>query len=332
MTSLYHISPPYSTLIIIGCAFLMDIILGDPAYRLHPVRLIGKLIDFFYKLLKDIKISKRFLGTIIVISVLAISQLCYIIMCYGLGLFGILLDIFLCYSFIAFRDLFDHIQPVVDSLNKGDIEKARLYLSRTVGRDTKRLDRDGIIRASIETVAEGFVDGFLSPIFWFFIGAFMGLPLVFMLSYKVINTLDSMLGYKSPELMDIGFASARLDDFMNLVPARISLIMLFVGAVLLRLNARKALYIALRDRLKHSSPNSAHPEAFVAGALRIRLGGPTYYPYGLVEKPWIGDDERCPAPSDITEAMRLIKVSAFISILLFSLVFYIMSYHVYNYG
>jgi len=301
----------------------MDLILGDPVYRLHPVRIIGKCIDFLYKLLKDIHISKRFLGIIIVVSVLFISHLHYILIRHMLGPFNIIFDIFLCYSFIALRDLSDHIRPIVNSLDKGDIKKAREHLSKVVGRDTKKLDKNGIIMASVETVAEGFVDGFLSPVFWFFTGAFFGLPIAFMLSYRVINTLDSMLGYKSPDLIDIGFASAKIDDLMNFIPARISLLILFIGAGLLKFNAREALHIALRDRLKHSSPNSAHPEAFVAGAIGIRLGGPVYYPHGLVKRPWIGNNEKEPEISDIIKAVKLIKVSALISILLFSFIFFL---------
>ena len=312
----YHPFPQINPFFILGTAFLMDLIIGDPVYKLHPVRLIGKLIDYLYKLLKDITINKRFLGTILAMSVLLNSLLFYMLISYILGPFRLLFDIFLCYSLMAFKDLFDHIQPVIIALDKGDMEGAKKYLSRVVARDTKRLDRDGIIRASLETLAEGFVDGFLSPTFWFFVGALFGLPIVFMLLCKIINTLDSMLGYKSPEFMDIGFASAKLDDAINFFPARISLFILTVGAILSGFNVKRALYIAIKDRLNHSSPNSAHPEAFVAGALGIRLGGPTHYLYGVVEKPWIGDNEKDPDSSDVIKGMRLIKVSGLISVLL----------------
>ncbi len=308
---------------ILNIAFVLDIILGDPEYKLHPVRLIGKIISFFYKSLKTAHINKRFLGIIIVIVVLLCTILFYILTIYILGNYRIIFDIFLCYSFLALKDLYDHIKPIIKSIDKNDIEDARYYLGKVVGRDTNNLDRDAIIRACIETIAEGFVDGFLSPIFWFFIGAFFRYPVLFMLFYKVINTLDSMLGYKSPELKDLGFASARLDDIFNFIPARLSIGIFYLGACICGLNAKRGLYIAMRDRLKHESPNSAHPEAFIAGVTGIRLGGPMKYFYGFVNKPFIGDNKKKPEVFDIKLSLRLIWVSALIWICTISLLLFL---------
>lgn len=320
MNFLSHIYPQYKPLIVLGTAFFMDLILGDPVYKLHPVRIIGGLIDFIHKSLKDIQVSKRFLGVIIVILSLSISFLCYVLIRQVFGPFSIFFDIFLCYSLIALRDLFDHVKPVIDALAREDLEEARMYLSRVVGRSTEKLDKNGIVRACVETLAEGFVDGFVSPVFWFLVGALFGWPVALMLSYKVINTLDSMLGYKSHDLIEIGFASAKLDDIMNFIPARISLIILFIGALFSRFDAKKAFHIALRDRLKHSSPNSAHSEAFIAGAIGIRLGGLTHYFYGLEERAWIGDNKKEPELSDIARSIKLIKVSALTGMLLITLI------------
>ena len=295
-------------------AFILDLILGDPVYRLHPVRLIGNLINKTYCLLKDAPLNKRICGILILFSNLLICTSAYFLICSLLGRFSLFFDVFLTYSFIALKDMFDHVNPIMDALKKEDINGARRLLSYVVGRDTERLNKEGIIRACVETIAEGFLDGFFSPIFWFFIGALFGYPVPFMMGYKIINTHDSMLGYKSEELKEIGWASARCDDIVNFIPARISLIFLFLGAILCRKDAINAFRIALRDRLKHSSPNSGHPEAFFAGALGIRLGGPTYYFYGLVDKPWIGDGIDTPCLSHIVDSIRLVKATSFVTI------------------
>ena len=311
MSFLYQSSSHISSLIVIISAFVLDLFFGDPEYRFHPVRLIGRLIELSYKWANKLPLNKKICGVFIVIVVLTISLSSYFSICIILNRLKLLLDIFLAYSFIALKDMIDHINPIVDALKKEKISQARIYLSKVVGRDTERLDKEGIIRASVETIAEGFVDGFLSPLFWFFVGIPTGFPVAFMLGYKAVNTLDSMLGYKSEQLKEIGWASAKLDDFANFVPARISIVFLLIGAFICRLDFKKGFYIALRDRLKHSSPNSGHPEAFFAGALGIRLGGPTYYFYGLVNKPWIGDEVKKTEVSDILKALQLVKAASF---------------------
>ena len=152
-----------------------------------------------------------------------------------------------------------------------------------MGRDVRYLNKEGIIRATIETMAENFVDGFLTPVFYFFaggiIGFLSGLPVAmtgtaFMLASKVASTLDSMAGYKTPEYYAFGWAAARFDDLVNFLPARLSLAVLFVGSAVSGLSPLKGLRVAFRDRLKHDSPNSAHAESFAAGAMGVRLGGP----------------------------------------------------------
>ncbi len=313
---LYQFSP----VIILSLAFLLDLIFGDPRYRFHPIRLIGRLIELNYRLALRIPIKKKILGLFILLGVLSFSEFVYFFCIYLLGNASLLLDIYLSYSFIAIKDMADHLFPIAKSLEEGKIDDARRFLSKIVGRITDSLDQEAIIRASVESAAESFVDGILSPVFWFSFGAIWGYPVAFMMAYKVINTLDSMLGYKSEQLKDIGWASAKADDLVNFVPARLSLIFLYIGAVICKLDAKNGLLIAYRDRLKHSSPNSGHPEAFVAGALGIRLGGPTKYPYGLVKKPWIGDENRRPHLLDIMRSIQLIETGAFI-LILFALFF-----------
>ena len=198
-----------------------------------------------------------------------------------------------------------------------------------VGRNADLLSFKGIIKATIESIAESFVDGVLSPFFWFTLGAFVGiifdmdnlLPLcvVFVLFQRIINTLDSMVGYKDKKYILFGRCSAKIDDFLNFVPARLSLFIIATAAFILDLDYRNSIKIAMRDRLKHPSPNSAHPETAVAGALRIRLGGPTYYLSGKIEKPFLGDDLEKINESKIIMAIKLIAASSFISLLLCSI-------------
>ena len=191
-----------------------------------------------------------------------------------------------------------------------------------VGRDVRSLDKQGVSRAGVETLAENFVDGFLSPLFWFLSGGFLGglfaLPQVitavgFMLGFKVVNTLDSMVGYRDERFFNMGWAGAKLDDLMNFLPARISLFILFLGASVSGLHPVDGLRVAVRDRLKHDSPNAAHPESFAAGALRVRLGGPATYGKGMRNKPWLGEEYPDPSPGHVRKAGLLIQCSAWIS-------------------
>ena len=171
-------------------------------------------------------------------------------------------------------------------------------------------------------MAENFVDGFFTPLFWFLTGGILAyilgfspvmLALSFMIASKVGSTLDSMVGYKSSEYIEFGKAGARLDDFINFLPARLSLIALFLSAGLTGLHPVNGLKTALKDRLKHDSPNAAHAESFVAGALKIRLGGPTVYHDGLKEKPWLGEGYADPTMEQVYKTTTLIRVSSWVS-------------------
>ena len=311
---------------VISLAFLLDLFIGDPGYRLHPIRMIGHGIAFFEKLLRHIGLDRKAGGILLVLMIetaslagyLAVSLGCYRI-CKPMGL-GF--DLFICYSCLALKDLIHHIRSVIHALETGDLPGARKSIAMVVGRDVCYLDENGVSRAAVETLAENFVDGFLSPFFWYItggiLGYFLGLSpiktaLSIMLGFKVISTLDSMVGYKNPRFFEFGWAGARLDDLMNFIPARLSLIILFVGAWASGLHPLEGLRTALRDRLKHDSPNAAHAEAFVAGTLRIRLGGPTRYTDGLREKSWIGLSDVDPGPEHINRTLLLLKCSAWIT-------------------
>ena len=215
--------------------------------------------------------------------------------------------------------MLDHIRPVLKKIEEENISAAADAVAKVVGRDVHYLNREGIIRAAIETMAENFVDGFLTPLLYFLVGGiiafFSGLPVAvtataFMLMSKVGSTLDSMVGYKTTEYYDFGWAAARFDDFINFLPARISIAVLFIGAAARGFSPVKGLRVSIRDRFKHDSPNAAHAESFVAGALEVRLGGPNKYSNGMKDKPWLGSEYPDPGPDDINKVILLIKRSA----------------------
>ncbi len=239
------------------------------------------------------------------------------------ALLGLGFDLFICYSCLALKDLFYHTDQVIRALESGNLPEAREGIAMVVGRDVRFLDEKGISRAAMETLAENFVDGFLSPIFWYLSGGILGYifglsPVMsavgFMITFKVASTLDSMVGYKDSEFLEFGWAGAKLDDIMNFIPARVSLMVLFAGAWICRLKPMEGIKTALRDRLKHDSPNSAHAESFVAGALNVRLGGPTIYPDGQKDKPWLGEGNPDPLPQHIRRTASLLTRSAWVAV------------------
>jgi len=319
-----------SCTIVLIIAFILDCVLGDPVYRFHLVKIIGNLTIFFEKGLYRLNVNKLIAGFFLAGSVITIIILVYIFTYFLLGSYiskylAYLLNIYLVYSCISLKDLIKHSRKVFIALGISLVE-ARKEVQMIVGRDSNFLDCEGIIKATIESASESFVDGVLSPFFWFTVGAFVGtifgidisllLSVIFILFQRIINTLDSMVGYKNYKYILFGRFSAKVDDFVNFVPARLSIFIIAATALILRLDYRNSVKIALRDRLKHPSPNSAHPEAAVAGALRIRLGGPTYYSSGMIDKPFLGDDLESINESKIITAVKLISVSSFISLTL----------------
>ncbi len=312
---------------VIFFAFLLDLLIGDPQYSYHPVRIIGRGVTLFSKRLRRIGLEGKWGGTLLVLILetltLAVFILIHIVLRGLHPLCGLGFDLFICYSCLALRDLFIHIRPVIQSLEAGDLSRARDDIARVVGRDPRYLDREGVTRAAMETLAENFVDGFLSPLFWYAVGGVVALlagysplmpALCLMLAFKVASTLDSMVGYKDQEYSEFGWAGARLDDLMNFLPARISLTILFLGAWVGGLNPMDGLRVALRDRLKHESPNAAHAESFTAGVFHLRLGGPTTYSYGHKIKPWLGDGDGVPGPVHIRKMTGLVNRSAWIAL------------------
>ncbi len=265
-----------------------------------------------------------FAGLIAVIIVLASTLSIVFLLVQGAAVLaqslGLTLAVILLYTTIATRDLLHHSNAVYDQLHTGDsIEKARMAVSMIVGRDTSTLSQENISRACIETVAENMVDGVTAPLF-FAVTASLFAPFVDLspivcavlgaFLYKAVNTMDSMFGYKNEKYLKFGRCAAKLDDAANFLPSRISGLCVIVAAFLLKLDYREAARIFRRDRLNHSSPNSGHTEAATAGALGLRLGGPSSYFGNIVEKPYLGDNTREPVPGDIKKTNNLMLVGA----------------------
>jgi len=303
---------------ILASAFLLDYFLGDPVYSLHPVRGIGLLIRYIEHILRRTGMKGVCGGLVLLISVVAVAVIVYGLIRLGLtkvhGLAVMAFDVFVVYSCLALRDMVRHALPIADALNMNDISGARELVQRIVGRDASQLDRSRIARATVESVGESFVDGFFSPVFWFLVfgimGTCLGNPLPYAVAgivvYRCVNTLDSMVGYRNEEYEKFGRFSARSDDVLNFIPARLSLLLFVPVAFLCGMDARKGWQTAVRDRLKHASPNSAHAESFLAGVLNLRLGGPTIYSHGTIEKPWLGNGTDQAQSTHITQACRVV--------------------------
>lgn len=314
--------------LILLTAFVLDALLGDPIYLLHPVRLMGHTIALIEKNLRAWHCSGICGGGLLAITVLGFTAAAYWGLRHCLACLhewvAFSFDIFMVYSCIALRDLLNHAQPIVAALDRHDLSEARQTVQKVVGRDATVLDVHGVARAAVESMAEGFLDGFFAPLSWYVFGAGLALlshqpPIPWavtgILVYRAANTLDSMAGYQNEQYLYFGRTSAKLDDVLNFVPARLAILFLFLGSVLCGLNSRAGWKTALRDRLKHLSPNSAHTESFTAGALAIRLGGPSRYPHGIVEKPWLGTGSPDATSQDIRSAGRLVLCASWISIL-----------------
>lgn len=306
------------TALLIG--FCLDLLLGDPHWAPHPVRAIGALISALEKVLRRIfpKSHGGELagGVALVVLTLAIPTALTVVLlwaCWVLHpLLALAVESVVSYQLLATKSLAVESRKVYDALKTGDLNKARYAVSMIVGRDTDRLDEAGVTRAAVETVAENASDGVIAPLIFLAIG---GAPLG--MFYKAANTMDSMVGYKNDKYLYFGRAAAKWDDILNFIPARIAGVLMCLGAVAAGYDGKNAWRIFRRDRKNHKSPNSAHTEAACAGALQLRLAGPSWYFGKLVEKPTIGDDQRPPEPLDILRAGRILYGTAFFALLLF---------------
>ena len=299
-------------------AYLLDLILGDPQGFPHPVRLIGRLISGLERALRKVHSSPSWLilaGVILAGTVCGVTFLATHFLIRFLGdlssVAGLAASIFLGYTTLASRDLHVETRKVLRALEAGDLPKARQGLSLLVGRDTAHLDEPEILRALVETIAENISDGVIAPLFYLGLGG----P-AWAMTYKAINTLDSMVGYKNERYRHIGWASARLDDVANFLPARISGGIIVLSSLILGKGWKDSLRILGRDHANHQSPNSAWPEAAMAGALGVQLGGLNYYFGRPSQKPFIGDRKRDLERKDVKEAWRILYLSSFLMLLL----------------
>ena len=292
--------------------FVLDALLGDPNWLYHPVQAIGKFISFMEKRLRRTCKNLRRGAVILTLSTVLLSALCAFILLMLLSLAGriplltgmALLD----WLGLAARSMAKEALGVKRALNDG-VEAGRKQVARIVGRDTQSLTREEIIKATIETTTENTTDGVISPMFY----ALLGGP-VLLWAFKAASTLDSMVGYLDEKYRDIGWSSAKLDDALNFVPARLTACLMVLSAFIMRLDGKNAWHIVRRDHDKHLSPNCAWSEAAAAGSMHIMLGGTHEYFGKAVSKPTIGDDDRPAEPGDINRACGLMYVSSCIAL------------------
>lgn len=292
-------SPEYSAsnpLILLFAALLLDAIVGDMRWLFraipHPIVLIGRLIGWFDDKLNRSTRGRAALlvrGFVVTVVVAGLAWAVGAAIVWGTRQvpYGAALELFLVTVLIAQRSLYDHGRAVSVSLRRGGVVAGREAVSHIVGRDTTALDEHGVARGAIESLAENFADGVVAPAFWYLL---LGLPGLF--AYKAINTMDSMIGYKSERYRSFGMVAAKLDDVVNLIPARLSaLLIVFAAAVTPTANPLRAFRIMWRDAGKHDSPNAGWPEAAMAGALDLALCGPRRYLGGVTKSEWIGDGD-----------------------------------------
>jgi adenosylcobinamide-phosphate synthase len=268
-------------------AFCIDLVAGDPRWLYHPVRVIGSLAMGIEKPLRKIFGKDIVAGFAAVVIVLAATGGATWLMLYAADYFGkwvlAVVSVLIVYTSIAMRDLASHSGQVYKALAKGDIALARKRVAMIVGRDTDKLGEDEIIRATVESVAEGTVDGITAPLFYAIIAGPIGAMV-----YKAVNTLDSTFGYMNDRYVKFGYASAKLDDIANYIPARITGPLMCLAAGLVNLRVKNAFKVMRSDSRNHTSPNSGFTEAAIAGAMSVQLGGVNDYSGVSCSKPTIG--------------------------------------------
>lgn len=304
--------------------FVLDLLLGDPHFMPHPVKLMGRGIAFFDKKWnvcsdeEKLKKGKWLVATMLFLTAV-VSFFLLFVSYYINPIMGVVVEAVMTYQVIALKSLKTESIKVYKALANGDVEKARYAVSMIVGRDTSVLDEEEIAKAAVETVAENTSDGVVAPLIY---TAILG-PVGGML-YKCINTCDSMIGYKSEKYLYFGRTAAKLDDVVNFLPARISAFLMIFASFFLgkEFSAKDAYRIYKRDRFCHASPNSAQTESVVAGALGLKLAGNAVYFGKLVEKQTIGDEKRSIEAKDIVRANQLLYMTSVILMLILMLVLY----------
>lgn len=305
------------SLLALGIGFVLDLILGDPYWLWHPIRVIGSWISICEKLIRKLfpDTEKGLLmgGVLLVALVTGMSTLIPLLILWAAHMISpwlrLALESIMCYQLLATRSLKTESMKVYKELVKQDLKGARYAVSMIVGRDTEKLTEEGVAKAAVETVAENTSDGIIAPMIFMAIGGAVG-----GFFYKSVNTMDSMVGYKNDKYLYLGRCAAKFDDVLNYLPARISAWLMIAATALIGLDTGNAKKIYLRDRYNHASPNSAQTEAVMAGALRVQLAGDAWYFGELHKKKFIGDAHRPVTPEDIKTANRLLYATAILSI------------------
>lgn len=303
--------------------FLLDLLIGDPHFIYHPVRLVGNLITVTEKGLRRVfpktKGGQTAAGIFLAVIVISVTTAVPALLLYLAGRISpevrFVLETIMCYQLLATKSLKDESMKVYDKLKAGDLPEARKAVAMIVGRDTESLDEAGVTKAAVETVAENTSDGIIAPMLFMAVGG-----AVFGYFYKAINTMDSMVGYKNEKYLYFGRFAARLDDVVNYIPARLAACFMAAAAAFVSLDTKEAWRIYRRDRRNHASPNSAQTEAVMAGALNVQLAGDAWYFGKLHKKKTIGDDTRPVEYEDIRRADRLLYATAILSLVMFSAV------------
>jgi adenosylcobinamide-phosphate synthase len=300
-------------------AFILDLVFGDPRWLPHPVTLMGNVIYYGERLLRRGTARFDFFAgmalTCMLVGLAAGSAWGLVKFIHFLPWwFSLIATAALASATVATRGLLDAVKRIEAPLSAGDLATARGNLAQIVGRETSHLNQDKVLCAGLESLAESTCDGIVAPLFYLFLG---GVPLA--MAYKAINTLDSMIGYRTERFFYFGKFAARLDDAANFIPARLTACFFIVAAIAARRNALRALRTVWRDHAKHMSPNAGYPEAALAGALGIRLGGPSIYFGKTIYKPYLGDDVTPVKIEMLKEGRSLCLVTAMFSLATFVL-------------
>lgn len=308
-------------------AIFLDLIFGEPKWGVHPVQVIGAIAKNMEKFCRFLIAQEFWSGalTFLLTFIISVGSINMILL--AAGHYSVVSQTFvavgLLYLFVAIKGLLEHSKAVHTALVSGNLDQARKAVGKIVGRDTDHMESEEVCRACIETVAENFVDGIVAPLFWALLFSLaaplvpmspISLAAIGMTAYKTINTMDSMFGYKNDTYLKFGTVAARVDDVANWVPARISGLCIVGGAFILRQNYRNSFSVLREDRLNHASPNAGHPEAAVAGAIGVQLGGPARYFGRTVAKPWLGKPLKTLTAPRILQVYSLILTSTFIFI------------------
>lgn len=315
----------FDPLILLVLALVLDAAMGGMRLIFkvipHPVVVIGHVIGWFDKKLNRAnrsQMDRALRGALSVAAVIIIAG------AVGVGVqwltlhhdFGWAVELFLLIALLAQRELYSAVRKVFLALKSSGVESGRAAVSQIVGRDPAQLDEHGVCRAAIESLAENFSDGVVAPVFWYVLFGFPGL-----LIYKAVNTLDSMIGYKNEKYRAFGFTAARLDDILNLIPARLSGLIFTIAAMIApKSNPARAFKTMWRDASKHNSPNAGWPEAAMAGALNLALAGPRKYVGHIADAPWMGDGRARATANDIDRALYLYVVACLVNALIVAVI------------